>query len=77
MGVDESHLVFESLCNTDDQVVDKSADCSESGDVLSGTVVQFDIDNIFLGVGEVDCQMAEILGKFAYSSVNTVSITLH
>jgi hypothetical protein len=28
-------------------------------------------------VGEVDCQMAEVLGEFAYFSVNTVSISLH
>jgi hypothetical protein len=73
MCVDESHLVLESFCDTDDQVVDESADCSKSGNVLSRTVVQFDVDYILLGLGEVNGQMVEVLCEFAYSSVNTVS----
>lgn len=71
MGVDVSHLVLESFRDTNDQVVDESADSSEGGDVLSGTVVQFDVYHIFLGVGEADCQMAKVLRELACSSVNT------
>jgi hypothetical protein len=73
MCVDESHLVLESFCDTNDQVVDERADSSEGSDVLSGTVVQFNIDDILLGVGEVDRQMAEVLTELACSSVNTAS----
>ena len=36
MGVDVAHLVFEPLCNTDDQVVDESLDCAEGSDILAG-----------------------------------------
>ena len=69
MCVDVSHLVFESLSDTDDQVVDKSSDGSEGCDVLSGAMVQFNVDNILLGVREIDCQVVEILRKFACSSI--------
>jgi hypothetical protein len=76
MCVDESHLVLESFCDTDDQVVDESADSSESSNILSRTMVQFDVDYILLGLGEVDGQMVEVLCELAYSSVNTVSVSL-
>jgi hypothetical protein len=35
MGIDVSHLVFVSLGNTGDQVLDNGLDGSESRDVLS------------------------------------------
>ena len=65
MCVDISHLVLESLGDTDDQVVDERSDCAEGGDVLSGTVVQFDLDDILLGMREVDRQVVEVLGELA------------
>jgi hypothetical protein len=65
MCVDVSHLVFVTLGNTNDQVVDESSDGSESGDVLAGTVVQFDVDNILLGVREVDSQVLKVLDEFS------------
>ncbi len=65
MCVDISHLVLEALGNTNDQVVDQSSDRAESSDILSGTVVQLDIDDILLGVREVDCQMVEVLCELA------------
>ena len=68
MCVDISHLVLEALGDTNNQVVDESADCAESSDVLAGTVVQLDVDDILLWVREVDCQMAQVLGEFAYNS---------
>ncbi len=69
MCIDVSHLVSEALGDTDDQVVDECAHSSEGSDVLSGTVVQFDVDDILLWVGEVDCQMLEVLGELACSTV--------
>ena len=57
MGVDVAHLVFETLCNTDDQVVDESLDCAEGGDILAGAVMQFDGNDILRGVGEADGKM--------------------
>jgi len=68
MCVDVSHLVSVTLGDTDDQVVDESADSSESGDVLAGTMVQFDVDDILLWVREVDCQMLEVLYELACPS---------
>lgn len=66
MCVDISHLVLEALGDTNDQVVDQGTDCAESGDVLSGTVVQLDVDDILLWVREVDGQMVEVLCELAY-----------
>jgi hypothetical protein len=71
MGVDVSHLVQESLCDTDDQVVDQSSDCAESGDVLSCTVVKLNVDNILLGVREVDSKMVEVLGELSTRSFDS------
>ena len=76
MCVHESHLVLEALRDTDDQVVNDCTDRSEGSDVLSRTVVQFDDDDILLGLGEVDRQMVEVLGEFACSSINIVSVSL-
>lgn len=68
MCVDISHLVLEALGDTNDQVVDESSDCAEGSDVLSGTVVQLDVDNILLWVGEVDGQVVEVLRELACKS---------
>lgn len=65
MGVDVSHLVLEALGDTDDEVVDEGTDSSESGDVLAGTVVELDVDDILLWVGEVDCQVGKVLGELS------------
>lgn len=67
MCVDVSHLVLVTLGDTDDQVVDERADSSEGGDILSGTVVQFDVDDLLLWVREVDGQMLEVLYELACS----------
>ena len=66
MCVDVSHLVPEALGDTNDQVVDEGSDGSEGCDVLSGAMVQLDVDEVLLGVREVDCQVAQVLGEFAY-----------
>ena len=73
MCVDVSHLVLESLGDTDNQVVDESTDGSEGSDVLAGTVVQLDVDNILLWVGEVDGQVVKVLRELAYASVSPSS----
>ena len=65
VSVDVSHLVLVALRYTDDQVVDVGADGSEGGDVLAGAVVDLDVDDILLGLGEVDSQVAQVLDKFA------------
>lgn len=65
MGIDVSHLVLESLGDANDQVVDEGSDGSEGSNILSGTVVQLDVDDVLLGVGEADCQVAEILLQLA------------
>lgn len=66
MCVHISHLVLETLGDTDNQVVDECADCAEGSDVLAGAVVQLDVDDILLGVREVDCEMVQVLGELAY-----------
>jgi hypothetical protein len=69
MGVDVSHLVLESLGDTDDEIVDQGSDCAKSSDILSGAVVEFNVDDILLWVREVHCEMAEIFAELALSWV--------
>lgn len=65
MGVNVSHLVLEALGDANDQVVDDGSDGTESSDVLARTVVQFDVDEVLLGVCEGYGKMAEVLRQFA------------
>ena len=69
MGVDVSHLVLEALGDADNQVVDQRSDCAEGSDILACTVVKLNVDDILLGVGEVDCYMAEVFAELALSLV--------
>lgn len=61
MGVDVAHLVLVALGDTNDHVVDDGADGAESGDVLAGTVVHLNVDDVLLGVREADSQVLERL----------------
>ena len=65
MGVDVAHLVLVALGDTDDQVVDEGADGAEGSDALARAVVELDLDEVLLGVGERDSQMAEGLLELA------------
>lgn len=71
MGVDVSHLVFESLCDADDQVVDDAFDGAEGSDVLASAVVEFDVDGRFGRAGETDGKMGHVLDQFACKSKKT------
>ena len=70
VSVDVSHLVLVALRYADDQVVDVGTDGSEGGDVLAGAVVDLDVDDILLGLGEVDSQVAQVLGKLASGTLD-------
>jgi hypothetical protein len=76
MGVNVSHLVLEALCDTDNQVVDESSDCAEGSNILAGAVVKLDVDDILLWVGEVDCEMAEVLGELALGRVRCATFSI-
>jgi hypothetical protein len=39
MGIDVSHLVLETLCDANNQIIDQRSDCAESSDVLAGTMM--------------------------------------
>lgn len=65
MGVDISHLILEALRNTDNQVVDYGFDGSECCNILAGTMMQFDIDEVFRRMGEADREMGQVLRKLA------------
>ena len=65
MGVDVAHLVEEALGDADDHVVDEGADGAEGCDVLARAMVELDLDEILLGVGEGDCEMAQVLSELA------------
>lgn len=65
MCIDVSHLVLEALGDANDQIVDEGSDSSESSNILSRAVVEFDVDDILLWVGEVDCQVVQVLRELA------------
>ena len=67
MRIDITHLVLETLGNTDDEVVDVGADGTESGNVLARTVMNLDSNDVLLGLREVDCQVIEVLDKLSCS----------
>jgi len=65
MGVDVAHLVLEALCDTDDHVVDERADSSQAGDLFAHTMVELNVDGVWLGACEADREMAEVLYELA------------
>lgn len=65
MGIDISHLILEALRNADNQVVDEGFDGSERCNILAGTMMQFDIDDVFRRMGEADRKMSQVLRKLA------------
>lgn len=70
MGVHVAHLVLEALGDADDHVVDQGADCAEGSDILAGAVVELDVDEALLGVGEVDGEMGEVLDELAAGALD-------
>ena len=70
MCVDVSHLVLESFRNADNQIVDDGFDCAESGDIFAGTMVEFDIDDVFAREGEADGKMRHVLDQLAFPIVS-------
>ena len=71
MGVDVAHLVLEALGDTDDHVVDERTDGTESGDVLAGTVVHLDLDDILRGLLEGDGQVTKVLLEGAAGTLDS------
>ena len=70
MGIDVSHLVLEALGDTDNQVVDEGADGSESGDILTDAVVNLDVDDVLLGLREVNSDVGEVLGELSSGALD-------
>lgn len=70
MGIDVAHLVLEALGDTDDQVVDKGADGTESGDVLAVAMVNLEADDALLDDREVDGNVAEVLNELAAGALD-------
>lgn len=66
MGVDVTHLVLEALGDTNDHVVDERADSSEAGDLFAYAMVELDLDDVLLGTGEADGEMAKVLNELAW-----------
>lgn len=65
MGVDISHLILETLRNADNQVVYDAFDSPECSNILAGTMMQFDTDEVFRRMGEANREMGQVLRKLA------------
>lgn len=82
MSVDVSHLVLVALGHTGDQVVDDRLDSSEGSDILSGAVVDLDLDSLLavdlvFGEGECDGDVGEIFRQFSCNSDTSVWFLPH
>ena len=64
MSVYVAHLVLESPCNADYEIVDECLDSAESGNVFASAVVKFDVHDVLGGVREADGQMSHVLDQF-------------
>jgi hypothetical protein len=63
-------LVEVALGDTNDQVVDQGADGAQRSDALARAVVELDLDQAGLGVGEADSQVTEVLGELATGALD-------
>lgn len=77
MCVDISHLVLVALGDTNDQVLDDGFHGPQGSDILSRSVVDFDLDELLallvLGDGECDGNVREILDEFSYREAHVNS----
>lgn len=65
--IDVAHLVLVALGDTDDHVVDESADGAEGSDTLAVAMVEFNGDDTLLCERETDGQVTEVLDELACS----------
>ena len=63
MRIDISHLVLVTSSDTSDHVVNKRLDSSQSSNVLSVTVVDSDLDQSVVDLGEGDINVLQVLGQ--------------
>ena len=61
--IDISHLVLVTSSDTSDHVVNKRLDSSQSSNVLSVTVVDSDLDQSVVDLGEGDINVLQVLGQ--------------
>lgn len=70
MGVDISHLVLVALGDAGNQVVDERLDGSDGCDILAVAVVELDLNDVLLGMGEGDGDVAKILCELASGALD-------
>lgn len=63
MRIHVSHLVLVTLGDTSDQVGNQRLDSSQSGNVLSVTVVDSDLDSVVIDLGESNVDVLQVLGQ--------------
>lgn len=71
MGVDVAHLVLKALGDADDEVVDKTANRAQRGDVLARAMVQLDVDDVLARVREGNREMAEVFHQLAARALDS------
>jgi hypothetical protein len=69
MSVNVTELVFETLSNTGDHVVDQRTDGTDTGNVLTETVVDNELD-LVTNNGDFDVQVTEVLVKSTTGTFN-------
>ena len=67
MSVHVTHLILESLGDSNNQVVDKGLNSTQSSDILARAMVHLDVNNILVWVGEANRKVLAVLHKLAYT----------
>ncbi len=70
MSVDGTHLVTVSLCHSDSQIVDVTADCSDAGNIFTGSEPLLNFDGAWSLLGQLNFEMAEVLAEHASGSTD-------
>jgi hypothetical protein len=70
MSINVTHLVFETLGDTSDHVVDQRADSTDTGNVLTETVVDNELD-LITNNGNFNVQVTEVLVKSTTGTFNS------
>jgi hypothetical protein len=70
MGIYVTHLVFETLGDTSDHVVDNGANSTDAGNVLAVTVVDNELELVLTGELDLHVKVTQVLGELTAGSLD-------
>jgi hypothetical protein len=70
MGIYVTHLVFETLSDTGDHVVDNGSDSADASNVLAVTVVDNELELVLTNGLDLHVKVTQVLGEFTAGSLD-------